>query len=275
MDRPLNFHHLHYFRVIAEVMGIAEAARILGVGSSTLSAQLRVFEADLGVTLFHRQGKRLELTPEGRIVLEHARSIMAEGKDLRRRLKSHELRRDLHLVVGSDVPAESLSTVLESALKLGLNSVQVERVLGTSSAVLLGRRYDAALFVNPLPERGYREVTLSEHPLRVCEARATSPTEAVRVFVLPPRESPRRLPVQEWLKRAGVEPKFTVEINEVLPVRLPRMVTVTFSPHVPTDHQEISVIDGYRERVCLLAPARYQDPKVKEFFGQFPDDGKA
>ncbi len=71
----MNLHHLKYFLVIAEEGSILAASKKLLVGQPALSAQLKHFEEWLGVELFKRDGKRLQITPVGEYVLKYARSI--------------------------------------------------------------------------------------------------------------------------------------------------------------------------------------------------------
>jgi LysR family transcriptional activator of nhaA len=70
MDSWLNYHHLNYFRVIAQEGSIARAAQKLRLGQPTLSAQLKQLEEHIGIKLFERKHKKLILTESGRIALE-------------------------------------------------------------------------------------------------------------------------------------------------------------------------------------------------------------
>ena len=62
MSAWINYHHLYYFKAIAEKGSVSKAASKLRLGQPTLSAQLRQFEEALGVQLFERQHKKLILT---------------------------------------------------------------------------------------------------------------------------------------------------------------------------------------------------------------------
>jgi LysR family transcriptional activator of nhaA len=78
----MNYHHLLYFKTIAEHGSVSRAATLLRLGQPTLSAQLKQFEDSMGVTLFHRQGKRLTLTEHGKVALEYAKDIFTKGGEL-------------------------------------------------------------------------------------------------------------------------------------------------------------------------------------------------
>lgn len=61
---------------VVEAGGFAEAARRWGVAPSTLSRAVSRLEEQLSVTLLRRTTRALELTPEGRDLLEAAREIV-------------------------------------------------------------------------------------------------------------------------------------------------------------------------------------------------------
>ncbi|MFD4841610.1 LysR substrate-binding domain-containing protein [Achromobacter sp. NPDC058515] len=68
---------LRYFLAVAEESHLTKAAARLGIRQPPLSQQIRVLEQELGVTLFHRLPRGMELTESGRALLEDARNIIA------------------------------------------------------------------------------------------------------------------------------------------------------------------------------------------------------
>ncbi len=79
----LNYHHVLYFRAVAREGGVARAARQLRVTPSTVSAQLRLLEEQLGEKLFARTGRGLALTEVGQRVLRYADEIFDLGEELK------------------------------------------------------------------------------------------------------------------------------------------------------------------------------------------------
>jgi LysR family transcriptional regulator, nitrogen assimilation regulatory protein len=61
----MDTHRLKYFQRIAEEGSITRAATVLGVAQPALSRQIRLLEEDLGITLFHRTRRGVQLTEEG------------------------------------------------------------------------------------------------------------------------------------------------------------------------------------------------------------------
>ena len=72
MDQ-LDWNLARAFAATAETGSLSAAARRLGLTQPTLSRQVAALEAQLGVTLFERAGKRLVPTESGLGLMEHAR----------------------------------------------------------------------------------------------------------------------------------------------------------------------------------------------------------
>ena len=70
------------FIAVIEDGGFAEAGRRLGVAPSTLSRTVTRLEAQLAVTLLRRSTSGIEMTPEGRDLLEAAREILTRTEAL-------------------------------------------------------------------------------------------------------------------------------------------------------------------------------------------------
>jgi LysR family cyn operon transcriptional activator len=89
----MNLRHLQAFATIVDVGGIARAAARLHLSQPALSRQIRALEADLGVPLFDRVGRRVQLTSQGEDLLRRSRRLLAEADSLgerARQLKSGE-----------------------------------------------------------------------------------------------------------------------------------------------------------------------------------------
>ena len=73
---------LGFFCALAGAASLSAAARELGITTPAVSKHLALMEARLGVTLVNRSTRRMSLTPEGELYLEHARRILGEVEDL-------------------------------------------------------------------------------------------------------------------------------------------------------------------------------------------------
>ena len=67
---------IKYFLTVAHTNNITKAAKQLHVTQPTLSRQIMDLESELGVTLFDRQQRRMELTQAGVLFQRRATTIL-------------------------------------------------------------------------------------------------------------------------------------------------------------------------------------------------------
>lgn len=84
----MNLRHLHTFVGIAEAGSIARAGARLNVSQPAASRQILALEAELGVRLFDRIGRRLRLTSEGEDLLRQSRRLLMEAELLGARARA-------------------------------------------------------------------------------------------------------------------------------------------------------------------------------------------
>jgi DNA-binding transcriptional LysR family regulator len=73
----MELRHLRYFVAIAEERSFTRAAERLWVAQPGLSTQVRRLEAELGVRLFERHTRGVDLTQAGELFLDRARAALA------------------------------------------------------------------------------------------------------------------------------------------------------------------------------------------------------
>ncbi|UOZ06031.1 LysR family transcriptional regulator [Amycolatopsis sp. WQ 127309] len=83
----MELHQLEYFVAVAEEGGFTAGARRAGVVQSAASTAVRRLEAEFGLDLFTRAGRRVELTEPGRTLLADAREIIAATRFAREHLQ--------------------------------------------------------------------------------------------------------------------------------------------------------------------------------------------
>ena len=77
---------LDIFRTVAAEGSVTRAAERLQRAQSNVTTRVRQLEADLGVALFLREGKRMALTPEGLVLQDYAQRLLALAEEARQAL---------------------------------------------------------------------------------------------------------------------------------------------------------------------------------------------
>jgi len=116
----LNFKHLRYFWMVAKTGSIARAAMQLHLTPQSISGQLSEFSSTLGVELFRRTGRNLELTDAGRRILSYAEDIFTTGDELLAALHDQTAKKILpfHVGIADNVSKSVAYRLVEPALTL-------------------------------------------------------------------------------------------------------------------------------------------------------------
>ena len=109
-----TIRQLQYFVAVAEQGTVSGAADILSISQSAVTEAIKELEIDLGVSLFERHSRGLNITHQGHQFLRHATTILADVSDARRAFEGNEatLAGELHLGVTSLVAGYVLSDIL-------------------------------------------------------------------------------------------------------------------------------------------------------------------
>jgi DNA-binding transcriptional LysR family regulator len=93
----MELSDLHVFRTVVSSGGVTRAADRLHRVQSNVTARVRKLEQDLGVDLFLREGRRLQLSPAGTVLLGYADRLLALASEAREALHETEPRGTLRL----------------------------------------------------------------------------------------------------------------------------------------------------------------------------------
>lgn len=74
----MELHQLRYFVAVAETGSFSRGAERCGITQPSLSQQILKLEGELDQRLFDRLGRRVQMTPSGRVLLPRAQRILAE-----------------------------------------------------------------------------------------------------------------------------------------------------------------------------------------------------
>lgn len=176
----MELRHLRYFRAVAEELHFGRAADKLHIAQPPLSQQIRQLERELGLSLFTRSTRRVDLTAAGAAYLKRAIAILDAVDDAGQQARrvAHGLEGQLTIgCVGS--ATYSLLPRLVRAMRDALPHVELsirgEMLAPDQVTALLSGDIDIALLRPPVHHTDIRSETLrrdrlivalpAEHPL--------------------------------------------------------------------------------------------------------------
>ncbi len=224
-----NYKHLRYFWMVAKVGTIAGASKLLGLTPHAISAQLGTFEARLGVSLFRRRGRRLELTEAGGRILGHADEIFALGDQILEILRDGNLRRGLPFRIGiaDSMPKSIVYRLVEPVLRLQMPGRLVcrEGALAGLLAEIAVHRLDLVITDRPVPSninvRAYStllgESTVSVFSTAAVAERLEGDFPALldgAPLLLPGEDVAYRAALLQWFERMRLQPVVVAEFDD-------------------------------------------------------------
>src|SRR5579859_775431 len=134
----MDLRQLEHFVAVAGEQSFTRAALKLNIVQSGLSASIRALEEELGVTLFIRTTRRVDLTPTGRAFLIEARRVLAAASEARRVIDQMQ---GLHRGTLSIGMIQGIAPLVDVATLLGrfhtaCPSVDIRLIAGDSLALI-------------------------------------------------------------------------------------------------------------------------------------------
>ena len=205
------------------------ASERLNLTSQTISGQLSLLEEYLGVDLFSRVGRNLELTDTGRMVLSYADEIFSLGGELEEVIHQWpDGRPQLFRVGVVDVLPKSIThRILEPALQMSepvrMNCREAD--LDTLLAELAVHRLDLVLSDRPIPPtvstRGFShklgECAISFFATKKLEKKLKGDFPRCldgAPLLLPGSGSQLRSGIDQWLDKQRIHPRMIAEFDD-------------------------------------------------------------
>jgi DNA-binding transcriptional LysR family regulator len=245
----MELSDLHVFRTVVHAGGITRAADRLHRVQSNVTARVKRLEEELGVTLFLREGKRMQLSSEGKTLLGYADRLLALAEEARDALHDTGPRGVLRLGSMESTAAARLPAPL-SAYHERHPEVTVELHVGAPrelTAQVLSGALDAALVADAVSDPRLESVAVFEEELVLVTEGGHPPIGTPRdvrkrtLLAFHPG-CPHRKRLEDWFARYGVPAERVVEMasyHAILGCALAGM-GVALMPR--------SVLDTYTER---------------------------
>jgi LysR family transcriptional activator of nhaA len=278
MSKWINYHHLYYFKTIAELGSISKAAEKLLLGQPTLSAQLKQFEENLGIQLFERHHKKLILTEHGKIALDYARNIFNLGGEMYEALHDRLRPSKMNISVGAldSIPKQVVLQLTETALKVAPCKITlIEGKFDELLREIRAHKVDIAItnfFPRTEETKGLFHRSLSKRPVSIYGAPrfrhlAKNFPQSLngQPFVLPTFDSQLRYDIEHWFKLNDVGVDVIAETQDIALKKLMCTNNMAMIPaSLPTVQRqvdarelvEIGKLPGVFEELFLISSER-------------------
>jgi DNA-binding transcriptional LysR family regulator len=230
----MDLRQLRSLVTIAEDGQFTRAAERLGIAQSSLSAQIRLLEQELGLTLFDRTTRRVSATDAGESLIATARSVLAEIDDAKAELQRHRGLLSGRVAIGvTQTPGPVDVLVLLSGFHAKHPAIElaVREDLSVNLATDLREdRVDIGILtvvapddcrdleVRPLAVERLVAVLPADHPLAMKQQISVDQLRDENFVVSPPGATIRTA-VLRAATNAGFEPRITFESREVTRIR--------------------------------------------------------
>lgn len=291
----LNYKHLRYFWTVAKTGSIAKAADQLFLTPQSISGQLTEFAQALGIELFTKRGRNLELTDAGRQVLGYADSIFAVGDELLAALHQEQSKQTIPLRVGiADSVSKSLAyQLLEPALKLKekVRLIAREGRLIPLLSELSINRLDLVIADRPMPPqvhvKGFSHLVSESHlgvfaaPNLKSQLKGDFPSSLFGLpFLLPGEDVAIRPELDKWLSDQQINPLVMGEFDDSALMKsfAQAGAGVCVAPLLVSERVErqyglalVGKLESITEKIYLITTAkRITHPAIKAISEQAP-----
>lgn len=216
----MDLTDLHIFRSVVQAGGVTRAAEKLNRVQSNVTTRVRQLESELGVELFVREGKKLHLSPEGKLLLDYADRLLDLAEEAREAVHDAEPRGLLRLGTGESTAAMRLPVPMNEYLGR-YPDVTLELRTGNArelTAAVLAGELDAALASEPIADAPFEKVAIYDEELVIIAAAGhppiKSPRDARPQTVLAFESGcAYRQRLEDWFAHHGEMPDRIVEIT--------------------------------------------------------------
>ncbi|ENV09904.1 hypothetical protein F966_01730 [Acinetobacter higginsii] len=157
----MNTEDFQFFIRVADLGSISKAAQDINISVSVASQKLQRLEQNLQLRLFHRTTRKLTLTDEGRVLLEHGRHWIADFIHLQEslKLKDRPLTGTLRITTSATFGTKVLMPVIaefallhpELKIHLDLNDQNIDLIQqGMDLAIRIGQLRSSSLIAKRL-----------------------------------------------------------------------------------------------------------------------------
>jgi DNA-binding transcriptional LysR family regulator len=242
----MDLTDLEIFRSVVQEGGVTRAAEKLNRVQSNVTTRVRQLEADLGVELFIREGKRLHLSPAGKRLLDYADRLLELADEARDAMHDAKPRGVLRLGSMESTASVRLPVPLNEYLSR-YPEVSLDLRIGTPrelAPMVREGALDAALVAEPIADAPFEKTPIYEEELVIIAGANHPPIRSPRDANGRPvlafeAGCPYRQRLESWFANSGELSERVIETSSYHAIlgcavagmgisMVPRMVLKTF-----------------------------------------------
>ncbi len=219
----MTFDQLRYFIVIAEYKNMTKAAEQLNMVQPALSRTIQRLEKELGISLFDRRGKSIELTEEGKTFLQFARQCTHSFGRIQRNFLKEPL--EGSLVIGNMLENDQINQAIVAFSKehsyVNLEVSSAHKIdYNRTYNFLFGTEFYESNYLHgtfesiPLYEEEMTLLVAANHPLAEKDSVKLSEVAVDYEFLLPKRTEYANF-VEKYLAIADCSPTSHFRTNDM------------------------------------------------------------
>lgn len=165
----LSLRHFQIFQAVALTNSFTKAAQKLFVTQSAISHAIRELEEDIGVLLFDRISKQIQITPAGKLLLEDVTPILASCNALEKKIRHMDMQAPIQIVSSITIAAFWLPHILKKVKEQIPNTPIYVNVVSAAEAIHLLKKGDAdiACIEGTLPQEPFCSRQFDEYSLEI------------------------------------------------------------------------------------------------------------
>jgi len=228
--KNLNFKHLRYFWMVGKTGSIVRASEQLYLSPQSISVQLGDLENSLGVQLFRKVGRGLELTEMGRKVFSYADEIFSLGNELLEVAQHQQVKKSIPFRIGitDSVPKSVAYRVIEPVLHMDepIRLICREGKLADLLSEMAVNQLDIVIADRPMPTnlnvRAYNHL-LGESKLAIFATKSLLESHQAQSFPKIMHNAPFLMPGEDfafqkklltWMETRKIYPNIVGEFDD-------------------------------------------------------------
>ncbi|MDR6880019.1 LysR family transcriptional regulator [Bacillus sp. 3255] len=220
----MELRQLEYFMAVCEELHFTKAAERIGISQPNLSLSIKALEEEIGMPLFDRIGKRIELTDAGAVLKKHAKMMLQNLSNARQEMD------DLYHQKGGSLSIGALPSELDYRLtpmfirffqrypNIRLKIVSEVNVTGlvlntdTDIGIAVKPLHDPRLVIRPLSREEYGIAVSKNHELAQADSVALADLQSLPIILYPKGLWGRDF-LENWCRQYGIQLNVVVETS--------------------------------------------------------------